>query len=74
MPSYKRGSSEELNKLLDIITESCENLNERSNENEKDVQRIKDSVTRIYLDFIAKNEAARRVAQIKNIDVPDFIK
>lgn len=73
MAGYVRGSKAHLNKLVERITESCNNIKQRSPENEADVRRIMDDLTCIYLDY-AQRWAIRNDNDNKDIDIPDFMK
>lgn len=73
MTGYVRGSRAHLNQLVERITESCNNIKNRSTENEADVQRIIEDLTCIYLDY-ASRWATMSEQKIKEIDIPEFMK
>ena len=73
MPGYRRGSREHLNKLVESIMNSCNNIKNHSRDNDEDIQNIIDDLTNIYLDY-ASRWATKRERDVREIDIPDFMK
>lgn len=62
MAGYVIGSAAHCNKLLEIILNNCNELNERSEENSKNTDKILEAVGMMYRDF-----ASRLVAMNENM-------
>lgn len=54
MAGYVRGSAAHCNKLLEIILNNCNELNERSEENHKNTDAILEAVGLMYRDFASR--------------------
>lgn len=54
MPNCKRGSKEHLKTILETIGDSLKNLNERSEENARDVVVIKNAVYDMYAEYASR--------------------